>query len=468
MSALWRPTVVVSSLIAVVLLATLAAYLEGTQSAARDDIVEAFGKRATLTARLTSGALNSNTEANRAFARATFRGSPADVQAAVETDVKQDPQPRVIVLGERGRILGGFPRGLKGDRELIDQTPALRFAMAGRVAFSDVFETAQGPTLLQAVPFTVGGERRVWGGGFPASRAADFAHAFLSSALSVAGGDAYLVDGAGRIIATTAQEATGDPLPASLWRAVIAGRSGTLGDDVYVSADVQTSSWRVVFVAHSDALMAPIQSTRRAAWWLFTVLAAAMLVLVGLGAAALSRSARLAHERQHDALTGLPNRALFIETTEQALDALSRRGGHLAALFIDLDRFKPINDRFGHAVGDALLVAVADRLRASVRSGDTVGRLGGDEFLVLCTDLDGADEAARIAGRIQDAIARPFEISGHALTVGSSIGISVHSVWIEGMDAATLIANADRAMYQAKQSGRGQIASFDTRLTVSV
>jgi diguanylate cyclase (GGDEF)-like protein len=130
-------------------------------------------------------------------------------------------------------------------------------------------------------------------------------------------------------------------------------------------------------------------------------------------------------------------------------------------LFIDLDRFKPINDRFGHAAGDALLTAVATRLNESVRSGDLVSRFGGDEFLVLCSKLAGQHQGMEIAERIQLALARPFEIDGVALSISCSIGIAFYSSNEEEIDAESLIGYADLAMYEAKRNGRARIETIE-------
>jgi diguanylate cyclase (GGDEF)-like protein len=253
------------------------------------------------------------------------------------------------------------------------------------------------------------------------------------------------------------------PNPA-LAEALRADARGAAGGDYHVSVPVPGTSWRVVFAVPEAALLAPARSTQPVAWKLFWAFVFAMACLLGLGTATLNRSARVAHERLHDALTGLPNRALFVDRSEQALAAMSRRGGCLAALFIDLDRFKRINDAHGHAVGDELLVAVARRLTASMRSGDTLSRFGGDEFLVLCTELQDGHQATQIANRIQHELARPFAIAGQQLTVGCSIGIALHWVDQDRIDAGTLIHNADLAMYGAKQRGRARVELFDPTL----
>jgi diguanylate cyclase (GGDEF)-like protein len=228
--------------------------------------------------------------------------------------------------------------------------------------------------------------------------------------------------------------------------------------DYYTSAGVPGTPWRVVFAVPERNLMEPVEASRKVAWQLFAAFVAAMICMVALGATALSRSARLAYERQHDALTGLPNRLLFIEKAEQALTGRRRPVGRVAVLFIDLDGFKPINDRYGHAAGDALLVAVAQRLAGGTRKGDVVGRFGGDEFLVLCTALVDEAQVTAIAERLRQEIAKPYEFDGHVVSVGSSIGLALN----DSLDdvAATLIHHADRAMYEAKEGGRGRIRRF--------
>src|SRR5690606_27697994 len=159
-----------------------------------------------------------------------------------------------------------------------------------------------------------------------------------------------------------------------------------------------------------------------------------------------SELARLAH---YDALTGLPNRPLFRDRLRQAIDRLERHDGHMAVMFLDLDRFKEINDTMGHAVGDQVLVEVARRIERAMRAHDTAARFGGDEFVALLTDLDGADEALHIADRLAERIVAPMRLDGHEHTVEVSIGIAIsHS---PDADPETLIQHADIAMYNAKR-----------------
>ncbi len=153
----------------------------------------------------------------------------------------------------------------------------------------------------------------------------------------------------------------------------------------------------------------------------------------------------------HDALTGLPNRALMMERLEQASLRGRRSGRTSAVLFIDLDRFKAVNDTYGHRVGDELLKAVAKRLSALLRPGDTVARLAGDEFVILCEDLDNRSQATAIVARVDAALARPFVVLGTDLAMTASVGIA----FADRDDAASeiLLHNADVAMYQAKRKG---------------
>jgi diguanylate cyclase (GGDEF)-like protein/PAS domain S-box-containing protein len=166
--------------------------------------------------------------------------------------------------------------------------------------------------------------------------------------------------------------------------------------------------------------------------------------------------ARLAH---YDPLTDLPNRVLFQKSLSEALARAARRSDFLAVHFIDLDRFKTVNDTLGHPVGDDLLRAAAERLRACVRDGDTVGRLGGDEFAVVQTELDGLDGATRLASRIVEAMAEPFDIQGHHVVIGASVGVAVAPS--DGVLSDELLKKADMALYRAKADGRGAFHFFE-------
>jgi diguanylate cyclase (GGDEF)-like protein/PAS domain S-box-containing protein len=167
---------------------------------------------------------------------------------------------------------------------------------------------------------------------------------------------------------------------------------------------------------------------------------------------------------QHDYLTDLPNRMLLNDRLTQAIAQAHRRGQRLAVLFLDLDRFKHVNDSLGHGMGDTLLQSVAQRLTRLIRGSDTVSRQGGDEFIVLLSDIDHADTAAASAQKIIGVLVAPHDVAQHQLHVTVSIGISIFPN--DGADAETLIKCADTAMYQAKASGRNSYQFFERDMNV--
>jgi diguanylate cyclase (GGDEF)-like protein len=167
---------------------------------------------------------------------------------------------------------------------------------------------------------------------------------------------------------------------------------------------------------------------------------------------------RTQHEALHDALTGLPNRSLFLDRLEHALSVAARRETDIAVLFLDLDQFKLVNDSMGHAAGDELLAAVAPRIEQALRPGDTVARFGGDEFAVLAEDVGDERGATRIAERIAEVFTRPFILRDREHFVSASIGISIGS---GAEDPEGLIRDADSALYRAKEHGRGGYEMFD-------
>jgi diguanylate cyclase (GGDEF)-like protein/PAS domain S-box-containing protein len=167
---------------------------------------------------------------------------------------------------------------------------------------------------------------------------------------------------------------------------------------------------------------------------------------------------QMAHSAQHDFLTGLPNRMLLNDRISQAITLARRHMRHLAVLFMDLDGFKHINDSLGHPTGDKLLQSIAGRLVGCVRASDTVSRQGGDEFVVLLSEVQLSEDTAITAKRILQAVAAPHSIGQHDLHVTASIGVSVYPE--DGIDTDTLIKNADTAMYQAKENGRQSFQFF--------
>lgn len=183
----------------------------------------------------------------------------------------------------------------------------------------------------------------------------------------------------------------------------------------------------------------------------------------------LALEQKLTRQALHDSLTGLPNRAFFIRELKRTLARQKRRReNRFCVLFIDLNHFKPVNDRFGHAAGDQLLVAAARRLEGAVRPGDVVARLGGDEFTVLLDQVEHAEQAARVAQRILDQLRQPFcvgepqaggEVESRTVQISASIGIAGANVLYER--AEELLHDADMAMYRAKSKDGGGFAIFD-------
>jgi len=186
----------------------------------------------------------------------------------------------------------------------------------------------------------------------------------------------------------------------------------------------------------------------------------AVIVFRDVGAA-LATSRHLSYLAQHDVLTGLPNRLLLTDRLGEAIARAHRRQSRVAVLFLDLDGFKAVNDSQGHAVADGVLQSIANRLTGALRRSDTVCRYGGDEFVILLSEVEHAEDAARVAKTLRDVIAEPHHAGGHDVCVSASIGISLYPD--DGRDADTLIAHADALMYEAKRAGLGASRSSPAR-----
>lgn len=172
---------------------------------------------------------------------------------------------------------------------------------------------------------------------------------------------------------------------------------------------------------------------------------------------------RLEHLAHHDPLTQLPNRLLFSARLRQSLNHSARSKTRLAVMFIDIDSFKHVNDSLGHPAGDSLLIQIAERLTSAVRTGDTLARISGDEFIVLLEDIGNAEHVATVAQKIMDRFTRPFKLAGKLLRVTCSIGISLFPA--DGDEATILMRNADTAMYRAKENGRNNYQFYSREMT---
>lgn len=168
----------------------------------------------------------------------------------------------------------------------------------------------------------------------------------------------------------------------------------------------------------------------------------------------------LVHHAFHDSLTGLPNRAMLRDRLSHAIDRAERQGQLLAVMFIDLDRFKAINDSLGHRVGDEVLRGVAERIASQLRKSDTVAREGGDEFLVLLEDIGSPSNAAAVAGKLLHALSEPYQVEGRSLHCSGSIGVALYPE--DGRDSGELIRHADAAMFDSKGEGRNRVHFFSS------
>ena len=175
---------------------------------------------------------------------------------------------------------------------------------------------------------------------------------------------------------------------------------------------------------------------------------------------------KIRRQANYDALTGLPNRALFLDRLRAAIASARRENGKVALLFIDLDRFKVVNDTLGHTIGDKLLGQAAARLTACVREVDTVARLGGDEFTMILEDVGRGQDAAIVAEKIIESLSEPFWLDGNEVFIGGSVGITLFPT--DAGDAATMLRNADMAMYRSKQAGRSVYRFFTQEMDAQV
>jgi len=229
-----------------------------------------------------------------------------------------------------------------------------------------------------------------------------------------------------------------------------------------------------VVKALTDELYAPIRARLKSIFTLLMMVIFVGLLLIRWRLAPLASKLvseskerklaedRLGHMARHDALTGLPNRLLLMALLDQALEAAQHRKRLVAIMFIDLDRFKYINDGLGHEFGDSLLRAVATRLESYLRHGDIVARQGGDEFTMVFSDIAAEDDVSLLVERVQEGLIKPFLINGHEIVTTASIGVAIYPT--DGDNSETLVKNADIAAYRAKDQGRDTYQFFKPEL----
>lgn len=290
---------------------------------------------------------------------------------------------------------------------------------------------------------------------------ASIGDAVLSTDL--AGKITYMNPVAERMTGWSTWEATGRPLQ-EVMRIIDADSRETVRDPLAlaVQRDTSVGVGENCLLIGRDGRESAIEDTASPIHDRHGNVTGAVIVFHDVGAAR-ALSLRMSHLAQHDVLTGLPNRMLLTDRLDRAIAAASRHGSKLAVLFMDLDRFKLINDRLGHAAGDQVLQSVASRLVAGVRRSDTVSRQGGDEFVVLLSEVACAEDAACTADALCAKIAVPHRVEGRNLSVTASVGIGVYPV--DGTDAETLLKKADLALLSAKAHRRTQPALADVAVT---
>ncbi|MCE0540490.1 GGDEF domain-containing protein [Kineosporia rhizophila] len=406
------------------------------------------------------GTLAGSDAQTRASAEQEFSGTQAQLQEQ-QGKVDLDTAWYAVLSADGSLLLADPPADVPATSVLTSDPGFALVEQTHRLSFGDVV-AGESPNVRAYQWFNTPEGARIMV--IPASLAQ--LEPLFTGAINVTSGVSYVLDGQERIITSTSSapgiepgDALGNP---ALQAALRTETHGTVDGTYFSAHPVAGSHWQVLMTEPRSTLLGPVTATGRVAWQMFAALAAAILLILVIGVSLSTSASRLARARLHDTLTGLPSRALFMEEAEAAITEWRRKQqtgaeGSVAALFLDLDGFKPVNDTYGHAAGDALLREVAVRLADAVRPDDFVSRFGGDEFLVLCRNVRHIDDANAVADRIRTDLSEPFTVDGHTVTIGVSIGIAVLD---EGQEAALLIHNADTALYRAKQNGRGRVEVF--------
>jgi diguanylate cyclase (GGDEF)-like protein len=337
--------------------------------------------------------------------------------------------------------------------------PMVKSLLAAQPDASSVMRAGSVPVVAMGVPIAVAGQTKAIFVGYmrlspsPLETYVEHLHAGKT-------GRFYVVDSRGDVVAGTDPSSVGTDLgqPRAL-AALAEGRSGT-----YTAGGLEVSyspygvaGWSGMTTQSATEFFGPIRSGNlRIGIALLALLAVASAIIIALGykqeVARRQFQEMLHHQAYHDGLTGLANRSLLNSRLQQAVARSRRQGAGVALLYLDLDGFKPVNDRQGHEVGDALLVSVGDRLLGSVRLEDTVARIGGDEFAILMEDLTDPADARQAAERVVSAIARPFDVLDRSVRVGVSVGVVFNEAGAD--DGESMLRDADLAMYRAKDAGK--------------
>lgn len=463
----------VAGLVVLALLTVFAIELSDTQSRSRQALISRVHERSMLAASLVDALLQSvNTEAKLYSARYGGRVvSPRALNRARQQNLY------LAVLGPAGRVLA-YSRGFTAHaRAELPQSTTLGMVKAGRpYGLGDLLPYGKTGVINLAVAFPTKYGRRYLISGVSPVGLAGFLSAELRRIPGVTGSHNYLLDGNNTVLASNNPDRPpGYRLDSPAALSALRHSSGDRGGYYYDQTPITNSTWRIVLSSPNGPLFASVSGFGKWLPWIifsaFALVAGAALVLgsrilrsaqtelqeANTRLEAVNQelevaNAKLAHDALHDPLTGLPNRALLMDRLHHLVQRAARDSDlSCAVLFIDLDNFKLVNDQFGHAVGDEVLAALASRFVEALRPGDTVARIGGDEFAVLLDTIRSENEAIAVVERIHRSLDLPVEVAGHELPTVASIGIALSS---PGLDGSGLLSNADAAMYEAKRRGQ--------------
>jgi diguanylate cyclase (GGDEF)-like protein len=455
-----RTGIVVGALLLTALLAVFAASISHDASVGRSALTERFQSRANLSASFVSGYVEDLATRERAQAERLL-STTAVTEAAFEQVVLGFELDGAGLFDAQGRLIAIWPENpaLLGEH-FAERYAHVATALTGRTGVSGVgaFGGTSSPVIAVAVPFDTSSGRRVFSGALRPDTGS--LRIYFDTVIPLSG-RTYLVDGNGNVVVTGESGSVSD-LPPMLTAGGLLRLDesvGTYESDgrsfVYVRESVAGAPWHVILTTPSETLYAPIAGASDVSWALLAAFAVTGLV----GLVLLFRLARAhalaAATARYDALTHLPNRRAAEEHLERTASAASRHSQPYGLLTIDIDRFKAINDTYGHQVGDQVLCLVADILRDVARREDLVSRWGGEEFLVIMSATSG-DAIGAAAERFRAAVDNASQHVGPALDL--SVTISVGGTVSTDRAPLAALGAADAALYAAKHSGRNKVA----------
>jgi diguanylate cyclase (GGDEF)-like protein len=462
---------VVAGLVVLALLTVFAIELSDTQNRSRQDVIARVHERSVLAASLINALLHSVDKRADVYS-ARFGARRLNSQTL---NLVRGQNLYVAVLGPAGRVLS-YSRGFNGQAGADLFRAELAMVKAGRpYGLGDLLPYGRTGVINLAVAFASQYGRRYLVTGVDPRSLAGFLDAELRRIPGVTGSRNYVLDSNNTVLASNnPAQPTGYRITSRAEVSALSHSSGDRAGYYYDQTPITNSTWRLILSSPNGPLFASVSGFSKSLPWIifsaFALVAGAALVL----GSRILRSAetelrqanarletvndelavantKLAHDALHDPLTGLPNRALLMDRLHHLVQRAERESYlSCAVLFIDLDNFKLVNDRLGHAVGDDVLAAVAARFVEAVRPGDTVARIGGDEFAVLLDAIQTEREAVTVAQRIHASLDAPIELEGNQLSIVASVGIALPS---PGLDGSDLLSHADAAMYEAKRRG---------------